>query len=302
MNRTLPFVVAIGLTAADANAATVRLTGASPLRSRLLAEFVAVGFENCGRDCARADAAVVIDEAGSIVTFEGATTMRLPLRDGNDCVRFAEQVRAKLLPLLPELRRTEPLVVTGAVDIPSPRIVPKMNHSTSLRTPKIELALGPAIARQGGGLALDLSMRARWFPWERLGIGLSANAPLMPASLSGAEGDAHISAWLMGAEVAVRPLVFRFMHVGLGVGVYAVRLTVSGEGKAPYVSGSSSAWVAAPYGFVEAAPRFGSHWSVPLTTSIGFATPPTDIRFAGRAVDQWGSPMIRVSAGAQYAF
>ena len=305
MNRAIHLLAAAASTVASvAFGATVQLTGESPLRARLLAELVAAGFENCGRDCVLADAVVELDAEASVITFGDAATMRAPLHDGNDCVRIAERVRAKLLPLLPELRRVEratsPVVVNALVaKVP---IVQKDNRSGSLPKARIELALGPSLAWQGGSTVVDLSVRARWMPWDRIGVGLSVNAPLVASQLRGAEGDAHAFAWLIGGEAMVRPFVFRHVHVGMGGGVYAARLTVTGEGKAPYLSSSSSVWVAVPYGFVEVALRIGSHWSVPMTASIGFASPPLDIRFAGRVVDPWASPMVRVSIGVQYAF
>ncbi len=309
-----------------AYAARVRVVGSSsPHEPRLRAELASAGFEVCRDACSDSAVAVVVEHGEVVATMAGQPSVRMTLQDANDVVRFVEAVRAEMLPLLPPATPSSPPVPEPAkktsvpVEMkapPSSAAAPVPDNTATHVTnkpptnakvkgiahPQLELAVLPTLVRQGGSTAFDLGLRARFFPWERFGFGVFGAAPVVAASYAGDEGQARARAWVFGGEGCVRIWDDRVFRLTTSLGLIAARISVTGEAKEPYTSSSGSKWSMVPFLSVEATPRITSHWSVPLSALLGFSVPPTDVRFAGRTVDSWGAPVLRISLGAQYEF
>ncbi|APR79014.1 Flagellar hook-length control protein FliK [Minicystis rosea] len=167
-----------------------------------------------------------------------------------------------------------------AVTPPPPLIQPAAPRFAFL---DVGVALALGVQAPGPSLALDASIR--FWPHERVGVGLLAELPVVAARISEPEGSTTFRPSFFGVELVTAP-VARTHRVGLvlspGAGFWYV--SASGDARSPYVDHDASMFAAMAYARGEL--RFRLVDAVHLTAGAlgGVALPPVEVRFAGRAV------------------
>jgi hypothetical protein len=162
---------------------------------------------------------------------------------------------------------------------------------------RLELGLGVGLqwAPGGAGASGQVLVEAAYMPSRWLGAHVMGVAPMVPAVVTGPEGDARIWPGLVGGGLRVRvmPVAAR-VGGAVDVGVAAAVLAMDGEANAPYRSLADQVWAAAPYLRPRLVIRLLTWLQLGVDLLVGVAVPRPIVRFATRDAATWGQPFLVV--------
>jgi hypothetical protein len=181
---------------------------------------------------------------------------------------------------------------------PGPSAVPSANPpaiSTSTPGPpsaSVQAAAG-VLFSPGADASLQAWFSAGYVVVRPLGVALDVSVPLRSSTISGPEGSASVSAWLVGASVFVRHDWLKARSYAIAAaGGALIRLDADATTMSPLVAHSASTTAAAVYlradGGVEA-----TRWLHVGVRGVAGAVPQgVPVRFAGNEAAVWGRPFL----------
>lgn len=282
----------------------------SPFVERVVLELEQLGFTVArARSVAEAKDPAVLEIEGSEIALHGAprdgARAKQQLAATMDPLAVAEEVRARLLPLIARPAPTPAPVIAAAPDAPdAPVPVPP----PAAPTPERFLAsagLGALVGVSQPGLGVTAGLAffpgALRFRATSFGIGVFGLATLVPESIGTSAGSADVRTLAVGADALVRHSLTPALAARGGVGIAACHVTFAGRAAAPLTSRDESATTASPSALLGGEYRFG-RLGLYAEARAGLAAPSVTVRFAGESVAQWGGPWALLGGGAALAF
>ena len=195
-------------------------------------------------------------------------------------------------------RAISPPVTTAR---PAASAAPEVASSAHAAGP-FALFLAPAVLLSPGGLPPMAHVRlgAEWSPVDRVGVELVTFVPLVPATISAAEGSVALRVLELGGGLhgtLTDPAAAFSLRVGLGLS--ALLLTFDGEAAPPFVADRGSRWIASPYASIGAAYRAYPRLALRTEMLVTVARPEPVLRIAGHEVASFGEPAVFFSLGIE---
>jgi hypothetical protein len=153
-----------------------------------------------------------------------------------------------------------------------------------------------------GAPAVDMPLRAQWRPMRGFGIGVRIDVPLVGSTVTGPEGNASVSAVLVGPEFSATWVETRWLRFQQSAGVAVVELHATGHAEPPYHGESVGGTAGLAFLGVEVAPRLTDAIHLSLAGLAGVAPVDADISFAGQVVAKWAHPLGQASVGVDVDF
>ncbi|MBL9026850.1 MAG: hypothetical protein JNL21_31940 [Myxococcales bacterium] len=145
---------------------------------------------------------------------------------------------------------------------------------------------GLGVAAQGPSMSVDATVR--FWPHERVGVGLLASLPVVGAQIGAAEGQATMRTFLFGAELDLAPVVrTESLGVVLSPGIGLAHVTFSAEAAEGYRARDDGVFAGLAYGRVEGRLRVTESFRLAAAALGGGAFPPVEVRFAGRPISTY---------------
>jgi|GEM_PF-3773722 len=284
-----------------------------PFASRLVLE-----LEQLGMTVAREEkVAITSGETVLVVVAPNELGLYEPAPDGtlayhplssprSDALKAAEEVRARLLPLVARPAPPVPPPVAPAPPPPAADVVPPPARSPAART-SFELALGAAVMLGAASPGAAVSASAAAYPRPlrlgavAFGVGVGGTLQVGAGTLEAREGAADTRALAFGPELVARAPLGSHAAASVALGAWATHLRVGGRATAPFTSREDEAWAISPTARLRVEAVLGAV-SAFVEGRVAAAVPPVAIRFAGTTVDEWGSPWATAGGGAAVAF
>lgn len=164
------------------------------------------------------------------------------------------------------------------------------------------LFLAPAVLLSPGGLPPTAHIRlgAEWSPIDRVGVDFVTLLPLVPATISAAEGSVALRVLELGGGLhgtITDPAAAFSLRAGLGLS--ALLLTFDGEAAPPFVAARGGRWLASPYASIGAAYRVYPRLALRTELLVAIARPEPVFRIAGHEVASFGEPAVFFSLGVE---
>lgn len=306
----LAAALAMTTASAHAQAADVGIVAPrTPFVDRVVLELEQLGLSVVrASSVAEAQEPAVLEIVGGEIALHGApadgTRAKQQLAASRDALAVAEEVRARLLPLIAKPAPPTPVIAAAAVDAPTPPplpapAAPAPGHFAA----SIGLGALLGVSQPGLGATAGIAFfpRALRFRATSLGLGVFGLATLLPESIGTSAGSADVRTLAIGADLLVHHSFSPALVARGGAGLAAYHVTFAGHATAPLTSRDASATGASPNAQLGAEYRFGRA-GLYAEARGGLATPSVSVRFAGESVARWGGPWALLGGGATLAF
>jgi hypothetical protein len=145
---------------------------------------------------------------------------------------------------------------------------------------------GLGVAAQGPSMSVDATVR--FWPHDRVGVGLLTSLPVVGAQIGAAEGEATMRTFLFGAELDLAPVVrTEALSVVLSPGIGFAHVTFSAEAAEGYRARDDGVFAGLAYGRAEGRLRVTESVQLAAAALGGGAFPPVEVRFAGRPISTY---------------
>jgi len=216
--------------------------------------------------------------------------------------------------------RTVELLRAALIDVPSPpppappKATPQRDadapaplaheQATPTRSATLSLLGGPALLyRAGFRPGAHVAATLTYMSSARVGVSAAALIPVLPARLTGEEGDVEVSATsyrLSGVAEVLPPSWPVGLRLSLGVALN--RLYVAGAAHSPYLAADEHVVTWSPVAATGLRLPLGSAVSVAAEAAAFIDYPRTVVRLAGREAATWGRPTLVGSLGLEIAW
>jgi hypothetical protein len=162
----------------------------------------------------------------------------------------------------------------------------------------VDFGLGVALGLQSQGASLQFEGSARFWPAERVGVGVFASAPATGATIRANEGTATLRAAIFGLELVTAPVTRTGpFAIVLSPGIALDYVNVSGEAETGFVSLGGDTLLVAAYGRAEARIAIAGPLRLALGAMGGASFTAVDITFADTVYSTY-CPFGSASLGA----
>lgn len=188
----------------------------------------------------------------------------------------------------------EPRAETLADDTSAPPAAPIVPPLLSL-----EIAPTVALGRRGLGPSFDGWLGVRLGLSTAVSIAAFGVVPIVSDKVSGNEGSARVSTFLLGGTADLAWALARF-RIRIGAGAAWVFSLMSGHSnQAAYTGQNQAIRAVAPLGRMSLSFALGAGWSVYAGAMVGVAFPAISVHFDKREVGRFGRPLAVGSLGLE---
>jgi len=224
----------------------------------------------------------VVDRVTNKTVYREVIGLTDDHRDDSIALRFVETLRATLMEV------EQPRSPAGEVAAP-----PEVQVLLTRTTHHFAFSVGGGAGYSAGGVGttghVGLSITGMLSP--RIGLALDGSLTPGRAKVHGAEGEASIGLFLVGASLRFVPVAQGPVRFLLGGGAWACVMTMSGEAVAPYVSKRATSTSVVPHMDAGILVSLTQRLSLGANLSAAISAPTIAVRFDDRQVATWGRPL-----------
>lgn len=247
-----------------------------------------------GKKSVRITVSVADADAPSLLAIRAADLLRASLRDlrGTDLGEREEERTSEAATKPAEKKEAAP---PPAAEVEQPQS-PRRFHRWSIYA-------GPAalveFGRLGTGWGATVQARARL--GQRLGLMLAFTAPVRGQTYAAGAATAHVRQELATLSLAVRLVASSALDLEVFQGLGAMRLSVHGEAKAPWLARDASTWAATSATGTAARLALTEHVSLQVSAAVLFLVPRpiVDVAEVSYMAHQ---PFVLFDAGVVFSF
>jgi hypothetical protein len=207
-------------------------------------------------------------------------------------LQTAELLRTSLLAPPPPRKPPETAPAVAAEPAP-PTVVAYGPEPPLAPRAGVQAAFGALVSPEAGDAAVQTWLSLYRFLNDSWALSLDVSAPVRNSSMSGPEGIARITTFMVGAAMFTSYEDKRngFYATG-GGGVGILRLEASGAAVDPFVSHVQSAFTGAVYARGDAGLEAARWLRFGVRGVVGATTSKVTVRFAGNEAGVWGRPFL----------